>query len=355
MPAAQTSTSKPGTAPTIPKTGPPAVDYYQVLGLPRSAELHDIQSAFRRLALQHHPDRKKGTDPAEFARICEAFDVLHRLETRAVYDLFGREGLENGFPAQSDKPGFPGYKYHGDSNKTFRDYFGGDNVFHEVFKEHLYDIQTGVQRVGYGSIRPEIVKQPPIEKPLHITLEEAYVGITKKVAWARTVLESGEASDRQATKTDTLPLIVAPGTKHGTRLVFPEHGDQAPHTIAADVVFIVHVDPHPTYTRDGSDNLVYTHKVTLQEALTGSAVILKALDGRQLNIPIYEVVSPFYVKRVEGEGMPIVEKPEVLAEDPSRRRKGDLLIRFQVEFPTYLSPKQKKLIQEALGGNSPAS
>jgi DnaJ-class molecular chaperone len=156
------------------ETPPPdfkTFDYYECLEITRAADLQQIKSAFRRLALQCHPDRSKQPDPIRFQYICEAYDVLHNQETRAIYDLFGREGLENGVAARTGKYlkahiiaqyrndraqigergadhihyitfflraamsafvdviGFPGYKYHGNVAETFRNFFGSTNVF----------------------------------------------------------------------------------------------------------------------------------------------------------------------------------------------------------------------------------
>ncbi|KNE55704.1 hypothetical protein AMAG_01585 [Allomyces macrogynus ATCC 38327] len=366
--AANSTTATPAPAPGL--TG--RVDYYDCLQIHRAADLHDIQNAFRRLVLQHHPDRSKHTvgvaaaahvgglaaavsDPAIYAHLCEAYDVLHNPLTRAIYDLFGHDGLEHGVPEFEGKPGFAAYKYHGDPNRSFNEFFGSNNVFLEIFKEHLYDPKTGTQRVGYGSLRPDIIHHAPIHRAVSITLEEAYSGIIKRVPWTRRVLETG-STDKFHQRDEMLTLAFQPGTKHGTKLVFSEFGDQAPNTRAADVVFVVQIDAHPVFERDSEDNLVYTHTVSLEEALTGSIVKLTMLDGSALDIPVYEVMHPFYVKRVPGHGMPVLGQAAdgaataTAASTASAPRRGDLLIRFKVQFPTYLNPKQKTKIHEALGG-----
>ncbi|ORZ39451.1 DnaJ domain-containing protein [Catenaria anguillulae PL171] len=362
MPAPQRAASPPaavatGGKPSVTPSAKPASrsDYYVALNIPKCADPQEVRTAFRRLVLRHHPDRTKEPGAVEtYKIICEAFDVLHNPETRAIYDLFGHDGLEHGIPEQSNKPGYPGYKYHGDPNRTFHEFFGGDNVFFEVFKGHLYDPATGNQRVGYGSLRPEQVKQPTIEQTLDVTLEEVYMGVTKKVPWTRMVMESGQASDKRVRKSELLSVVIPAGTRSGTKLVFPEQGDQAPNTVPSDLVFVVNVLPHKTYSRDAKNNLVYTYKLPLKDALAGTTIRLKALDGRDLTVPVFEVVNPFYVKCVEGEGMPNVRTPEDIANGIAPT-KANLLIRFQVDFPTYLGPKQKKTIHEALSEGSDPS
>jgi DnaJ family protein B protein 4 len=92
------------------------------------------------------------------------------------------------------------------------------------------------------------------------------------------------------------------------------------------------------FKRDGN-NLIYTHKISLVEALTGCTVQVTTLDGRTLTIPVKSVVSPTYEEVVQGEGMPITKEPS---------RKGNLRIKFQIKFPTSLTCDQKAGIQQLL-------
>lgn len=97
--------------------------------------------------------------------------------------------------------------------------------------------------------------------------------------------------------------------------------------------------PHATFKREG-DDLVYTHNITLAQALTGFDVNLRTLDGRSLSVPMRDaVVTPSTEKVVAREGMPISKHPG---------QKGDLRIRFNITFPSRLNPNQKELIQRAL-------
>lgn len=106
----------------------------------------------------------------------------------------------------------------------------------------------------------------------------------------------------------------------------------------SDLVFIVEERAHPRFRRDGND-LIYTHKISLVEALTGCTVQVTTLDGRTLTVPVKSVVSPTYEEVVQGEGMPITREPS---------RKGSLRIKFQIKFPTSLTGDQKAAIQQLL-------
>ena len=124
------------------------LDYYAILDVPRSSSIDQIHAAYRRLALKLHPDKNKdGINQdgkffqnifwnfhqfffilEQFSRVAEAYEVLRNLETRAVFDQFGEEGLKNGLPKKMG--GWSeGYTFHGDAKRVFRDFFGTDNPF----------------------------------------------------------------------------------------------------------------------------------------------------------------------------------------------------------------------------------
>jgi hypothetical protein len=147
-----------------------------------------------------------------------------------------------------------------------------------------------VQKVGYGSLRPEILKDKTIEQSVAITLEQAYNGTCIKVPWSRKVMET-PSTDEVMTRKETFKLDIIPGTKSGTRLLFKEMGDQAPNRIPADLVFIIEIEPHPVFERHEQHHLIYKQILSLKEALTGTVVHITTLDERELHIPIYEVVQ----------------------------------------------------------------
>lgn len=138
---------------------------------------------------------------------------------------------------------------------------------------------------------------------------------------------------------EILTIDIKPGWKKGTKITFPEKGNEAPHIIPADIVFIIDEKPHDVFTREGND-LIVTQKVSLVEALTGYTVHLTTLDGRNLTIPINSIIHPGYEEVVPREGMPIPK-------DPSKR--GNLRIKFNIKFPSRLTSEQKAGIKRLLG------
>ena len=137
---------------------------------------------------------------------------------------------------------------------------------------------------------------------------------------------------------EILTIDIKPGWKKGTKITFPEKGNERRNVVPSDLVFIIEERAHPKFKRDGND-LIYTHKISLVEALTGCTVQVATLDGRTLTIPVKSVVSPTYEEVVQGEGMPITREPS---------KKGNLRIKFQIKFPTNLTADQKAGIQQLL-------
>ena len=138
---------------------------------------------------------------------------------------------------------------------------------------------------------------------------------------------------------EILTIEVKPGWKKGTKITFPEKGNEQPNVIAADLVFVIDEKPHDVFKRDGND-LIVTHKVPLADALTGTTLTVTTLDGRTLTISCNEVIFPGYEKVIPKEGMPIPK-------DPSK--KGNLRIKFDVKFPTRLTVEQKAGVKRFLG------
>lgn len=137
---------------------------------------------------------------------------------------------------------------------------------------------------------------------------------------------------------EILTIEVKPGWKKGTKITFPEKGNEQPNVIPADLVFIIDEKLHSVFTRDGND-LIVTQKISLAEALTGYTVRLTTLDGRSLTIPINTAIHPNHEEVVPGEGMP-------LQKDPTK--KGNLRIKFNIKFPTRLTSEQKAGIKKLL-------
>lgn len=134
--------------------------------------------------------------------------------------------------------------------------------------------------------------------------KELYNGCTKKFNITRKRFNSsGELQD----DSKTLIINIKKGWKKGTKISFVEEGDEAPNTIAPDLIFVIQEIKDPSYVRE-NNNLIYTHKISLADALTDCSLQIPTLDQRVISLACPEVVSPFYEKLIPGEGMPISNK-----------------------------------------------
>ncbi|OWM81736.1 dnaJ homolog subfamily B member 1-like [Punica granatum] len=332
------------------------VDYYKVLQVDRNARDDDLKKAYRKLAMKWHPDKNpnnKKDAEAKFKQISEAYDVLSDPQKRAIYDQYGEEGLKGQVPP----PGSGGFSAGGpDGHASFRfnprsaddifsEFFGFTSPFGDVgggsragasgFPRGMFgeDMFASFRGGGAGDAIPR--KAPPIERTLPCSLEDLYKGTTKKMKISRDVFDS---SGRPTTVEEILAIEIRPGWKKGTKITFPEKGNEQRGIIPSDLVFIIDEKPHSIFKRDGND-LVITQRISLVEALTGYTMQLTTLDGRDLTVSINSVISPTYEEVVKGEGMPIPKEPT---------KKGNLRIKFNIKFPSRLTSEQKTGIKRLL-------
>lgn len=131
-----------------------------------------------------------------------------------------------------------------------------------------------------------------------------------------------------------------PGWKKGTKITFPGKGNEQLNQLPADLIFVIDEKPHNVYKRDGND-LIVNQNATLTEALAGTTVHLSTLDGRDLTVPVNDIISPGFELVIKQEGMPVAKET---------RKRGNLRIVFDVLFPTRLTSEQKAGIRRLLGG-----
>lgn len=334
------------------------VDYYNILKVNRNASEDDLRRAYRRLAMIWHPDKNpsnKREAEAKFKQISEAYDVLSDPQKRLIYDLYGEEALKSGQvppPPASTRGGPQHHNHHPnpsfrfnprDADDIYEEFFGPDGSGtgaggggggrNRVYKDGFFRTSNG----DYGS--QALRKAAPVENLLPCSLEELYKGAKKKMKISRTI---SDAFGKIRTVEEILSIDIKPGWKKGTKITFPEKGNQEPGVIPADLIFVVDEKPHLVFKRDGND-LIVDREITLLEALTGKALELKTLDGRSLEIQLTDIVKPGYEMVVPNEGMPISKEPS---------RKGNLRIKFDVKYPSRLNSEQKSDLKRVLGGSS---
>jgi DnaJ-class molecular chaperone len=306
-------------------------DYYAILSQGRDATDEAIKNGYRKAAMKWHPQKnpnQKELAEHQFREIAEAFDVLIDPDKRAKYDQYGEEGLKSGIMEVRGE--HRGYQYVGDPFALFQDFFGSTSPFAEVS-------EASAESMGLGDRGFQKKTEQGLEMALVCSLEDLYDGASKKVSVQRTRIRPDGRTSYEDQKLFT--VVIKKGWKTGTKLTFKGEGNQThPKVPPGDLVLVVAETEHPVFVRQ-NEHLVYNHKVTLREALTGHIVNIATLDKKVLSINVPEIANPSYEKRLPGRGM-----PRGAGDD-----RGDLIIRWDIQFPKALSVEEKDSIKSILG------
>ncbi len=343
-------------------------DYYEVLGVPKTASADELKKAYRRLAMKYHPDRNKDDDDAEarFKEAKEAYEVLTDDDKRAAYDRFGHDGVR---AAGAGGPGPGGFGAEG-----FSDIFG--DVFGDIF---------GAGRRGGG---PQVFRGADLAYELRLDLEQAVAGdnITIDVptqVGCETCDGSGARKGTEPTtcttcngagqvrmqqgffsiqqscpackgtgkiiadpcdtchgagrvrKTKTLSVKVPAGVDDGDRIRLAGEGEAGRNGgPPGDLYVEIRVKPHKIFEREGAD-LACEVPVSFATATLGGQVELPTLDGTvSLKVPAGTQSGKTF--RLRGKGVVTVRDP----------RQGDLFAQVQVETPVNLTAEQKSLLEQ---------
>ena len=320
-------------------------DYYDVLGVSKTASADEIKRAHRKLALKYHPDRNKNNKDAEekFKEIQEAYDVLSDSTKKANYDQFGHAGVGAGGPPPNGADPFEAYRRAQGSRggrTTWRPspgvsvedfdagHYGGD--FGDLF-EQLFGAQAGAAggRAGTrGRVRPAPQRGQDVEHGVTLTFDQAARGTTLPLQITR---GPGE--------TETIEVKIPPGVKDGSRIRIKGRGEQTGGE-PGDLFIITHVLPHPYFRREGLD-IYLDVPLSLYEALLGTKVQVPTLDG-PVTLTIPPGTSSGAKLRIKGRG---VERGA---------DRGDEYVVIKIVVPKNLSEDDKKLI-ETLQSRHPVS
>ncbi|MBI2591051.1 MAG: DnaJ domain-containing protein [Candidatus Blackburnbacteria bacterium] len=278
-------------------------DPYEILGVSKNATDKEIKSAYRKLALQWHPDRNKSAQASEkFKEINEAYEILSDPKKKQMYDQYGHSAFAQGSGQGMDANPFGGSQ-QGPFNFTYT-YGNGQNPFEGFGFSDPFEIFE--QFFGMSSPFGQYRRQP--HGQITIDFEEAFRGLEKEV-----VVEGKKRK-----------VKIPAGIDDGQRIRF------------SDYSVTVRVRPDKTFQRQG-DDLIVDVQVPLFEAVAGGEINTPTPEG-ETTIRIKPGTQPGAVLRLSGRGMPRINS----------RSRGDLYIRLHIDIPRYsdLTSKQKKALEE---------
>ena len=345
-------------------------DYYELLGVDKGADEKALKSAFRKLAMQYHPDRNPGDEAAEakFKQINEAYDVLKDPEKRAAYDRYGHAAFEGGGPGAGGAGG------------------GGFSDFGDIFEEFFGDAFGG-RRGGRRRGGPQ--RGDDLRYNLEISLEDAFNGKKEEIEIAKsetcgtcggsgaepgsspvtceTCRGAGKVRTSQGffmvertcptcggtgqiiknpckacngagriQKKKKLSVTIPKGVEDGTRIRLSGEGEAGPRGgPAGDLYIFISVKPHPLFKRD-ADMLYCQVPIPMAKATLGGEIEVPTIAGKRARIKIPTGTQTGKQFRLKGKGMPELNGGFV----------GDMIIEAVVETPVNLSKRQRELMEE---------
>jgi molecular chaperone DnaJ len=345
-------------------------DYYEVLGVDRSATDSEIKSAYRKLALKHHPDRNPGNKQAEetFKEAAEAYAVLADRDKRAAYDRFGHAGVGAAAGAGGFDPSI--FSDFGDIFGGLGDLFGFGDLFGAARRRHgpmrgadlRYDLEIAFAESASGTetaiqiprdeacetcggsgaapgSSPEVC--PQCKGRGQLRYQQGFLTVTRPCGQCRgsgRVITHACDTCRGAgriTRERKLTVRIPPGIASGQRLRLYGEGEHGVNGgPPGDLYVVVHVKEHPFFQRDG-DDLVCEAPVSFPILALGGAIEVPTLDGvTAINVPAGTQTGARF--RVRGKGMPNV----------SGRGRGDLHVVVRPAVPRKMTKEQKKLLEQ---------
>jgi curved DNA-binding protein len=299
-------------------------DYYETLGVSRTASHDEIRKAFRQLARKHHPDvakDKKGAE-AKFKEINEAYEVLGDPEKRRKYDELGadweRAGAGTGgggYSWRGSGPGAGGPDFGAGGGFSF-----GGTGFSDFFEQFF---GAGRQRGpgGFEEFAGAHARGSDIEADLLVTIEEALHGAKKKISFRR----DGHS------RVETFEVRIPKGVREGQRIRLAGQGEAGGRGGAAgDLYLRVRFERHPDYRIDASD-LIYEVEVPAWKAVLGTELIIPTPEGTtRLKIPAG--TQPGRKFRLKGRGLPV-----------AGGGRGDFYVELAVTLPAHVTAEQREL------------
>lgn len=342
-------------------------DFYELLGVSRDADDGAIKAAYRKLAMQHHPDRNGGCkdNEAKFKAVSAAYECLKDPQKRAAYDRYGHAAFQNGGPGGFGASASADFADLGDIFETiFGNAFGGAARQRPRRGADLrYDMHIGLEEAFHG-------RDTQIEVEVSVACEPCHGSGAEPGTGTRTcnlchghgkvraqqgffvverpchncngrgqVLESPCRECRgegRVDKVQQLAVEIPPGVDTGTRIRLAGRGEAGPMGApAGDLYIFIHVRPHAVFEREGT-TLLTRVPISFSTAALGGTLEIPGLDGVSHAIDIPAGIQTGKQLRRRGAGMPVLQS----------RGRGDLVVEITVETPTKLSKEQKAILEQ---------
>ncbi len=301
-------------------------DYYETLGVSKTAAADEIKSAFRKLARKHHPDvaKDKATAEEKFKQINEAYEVLSDPEKRSKYDQLGADWNQpGGFRPPPGQAGGGFQRYGGGNGGGVEFEFGGTG-FSDFFEQFF---GGGRGSAGFGGGAGEFGRRAPaergtdVEADIMVTLEEAMNGSKRTVSLRRS----------SASKVETYQVKIPRGVHEGQRIRLAGQGEAgAGGGKSGDLFLRVRFARHPEFSVEGSD-LIHEEEITPWQAALGAELSVPSLEGeKRLKIPAGTQAGQRF--RLRERGLP-----------NASGKRGDLYIAMLIRIPKKLTEREREL------------
>ncbi|XP_060067328.1 dnaJ homolog subfamily B member 11-like [Ylistrum balloti] len=316
-------------------------DFYNILGLRKSATKNEIKKAYRKLAKEMHPDKNQGDPEANerFQNLGAAYEVLSDDEKRKIYDKHGEEGLKkgdvSGDPFESFFGGFS--PFFGNSRSQDREVPRGGDV--------IMDLEVSLEELYTGNF-VEVIRYKPVAKPAKGTRKCncRMEMVTQQLGPGRFQMTQQQVCDdcpnvKMVPEERVLEIEIEQGMRDEQEYPFVAEGEPHIDGEPGDLRFKIKQAKHRRFERKG-DDLFTNVTITLADALTGFEMDIPHLDGHLVHIVRDKITWPGARMRKSGEGMPNYENNNV---------KGALIITFDVEFPKgTLTQEDQEQIKDIL-------
>ncbi len=310
------------------------MNYYRILNVNENANQSEIKKAYRKLSLEHHPDKNKNSDEsnAKFKEISEAYEIIGDEEKRRIYDN-ERKMRSNMHPnMQRNMNPFMRQGFHFNN-----DMFNMFNAFETNFNGFMNGTNANI-RIFKNGVEVTPIQKVDLSISINITLEESYNASSKEISINRNILNMD--NNEKKNEKEIINITIPKGVDNNEIITLSNKGHKYIHNsneIYSNLKITFLLVKHPKFTREGL-NLIYQHSITLKDALCGFVINIEHLNGKAytINNKKGNIIHPNYYKELEQLGMTKFNKT------------GFLKIIFNIEFPNKLTEKQINNIENIL-------